>query len=421
VGDGGSVCQSPDAACPSPSTPAVRWECEQARDCNGNPHGAVCCGTGALAAADCSGTNFATVDVDAGFAGTYCTTNCVGPDYVVCEASGDCPSATCLLTRGLGNQFGHCAEPDGGACSACVQSAEACVAPLAIGDCMSTCTDGVLSCAPIDTVPLGANSPIGIAFDGTNMWVTDFGGTDIAKVSPTLRVSTFPLGSNLETEGIAFDRTNMWVTNQGDSSLKKISPSGAVIGTFTVGSEPNAIAFDGTNMWVTLQGGTVVEVASDGTVGTTVALQSGPSGIAFDGMNMWITAHDGTVYTLAVVYGMLGSYPAVGNNLSAIAFDGLNMWVTDQQDNKVIELAPDGAAIGAYPVGQEPFGIAFDGTNMWVTNHGDDTVTELSPWGATIGTFAVGMMPYGIAFDGLHMWVANYGNGSAGNGTLTVL
>ena len=49
---------------------------------------------------------------------------------------------------------------------------------------------------------------------------------------------------------IAFDGTNMWVTNRGDDTVTKLSPAGAMLGTFAVGSDPVGIAFDGTHMWV---------------------------------------------------------------------------------------------------------------------------------------------------------------------------
>ena len=50
--------------------------------------------------------------------------------------------------------------------------------------------------------------------------------------------------------GIAFDGTNMWVSNCHDNTVTELSPDGGTLGTFPVGDCPNEIAFDGTNMWV---------------------------------------------------------------------------------------------------------------------------------------------------------------------------
>ena len=53
--------------------------------------------------------------------------------------------------------------------------------------------------------------------------------------------------------GLAFDGTNMWVTNHGGNSVTKIQVHGPgvnILGTYSVGVQPYGIAFDGTYMWV---------------------------------------------------------------------------------------------------------------------------------------------------------------------------
>lgn len=59
---------------------------------------------------------------------------------------------------------------------------------------------------------------------------------------------TFPVGNG--PDAMAFDGTNMWVTNFGSNTVTELSPTGATLRTVTVGSNPDAIAFDGTDMWV---------------------------------------------------------------------------------------------------------------------------------------------------------------------------
>src|ERR1700687_3304633 len=68
--------------------------------------------------------------------------------------------------------------------------------------------------------------------------------------------------------GLAFDGANVWVTNFVDATVTNIRSNDAtVLGTFTVGHKPYNIAFDGANIWVTNQGdNNVVKLrASDGT------------------------------------------------------------------------------------------------------------------------------------------------------------
>jgi len=68
-----------------------------------------------------------------------------------------------------------------------------------------------------------------------------------------------PLGGSTAASGIAFDGTNMWVTRKGCNDVTKLSPSGAKLGTFPVGPTPTGLAFDGARMWAT-RSGAVVEL-----------------------------------------------------------------------------------------------------------------------------------------------------------------
>ncbi len=52
-------------------------------------------------------------------------------------------------------------------------------------------------------------------------------------------LGTFPAGSS--PTAIAFDGTNMWVTNYWDLTVTELSPSGAQIGTFAVPWAPHGI------------------------------------------------------------------------------------------------------------------------------------------------------------------------------------
>lgn len=66
-------------------------------------------------------------------------------------------------------------------------------------------------------------------------------------------VGTYPVGSN--PYGVAFDGPNIWVTNTGSNNVTKLqAPGGQVMGTFSVGIAPFGIAFDGANIWVANSG-----------------------------------------------------------------------------------------------------------------------------------------------------------------------
>src|SRR5438552_2589388 len=69
--------------------------------------------------------------------------------------------------------------------------------------------------------------------------------------------------------------------------------TGAVLGTFVVGTKPIGVAFDGTNIWVANGGSNDVTKlrASDGNVLGTFAVGSNPFYMAFDGASIWVANH----------------------------------------------------------------------------------------------------------------------------------
>jgi hypothetical protein len=223
--------------------------------------------------------------------------------------------------------------------------------------------------------------------------------------------NSFTVGTN--PIGVAFDGANIWVANQSSNNVTKLRANdGSVLGTYSVGTWPNGIAFDGANIWVTNSSSNNVTKlrASDGSVLGTYSVGTNPCGIAFDGVNIWVAnqntnnltklrANDGYV---------LGTY-SVGTNPMGVAFDGANIWVTNYGSNSVTKLRPiDGFVLGTYSVGTNPMGVAFDGTNIWVANYGSNNAMRLrAADGSVLGTYGVGSGPAGVAFDGANIWVAN--------------
>jgi DNA-binding beta-propeller fold protein YncE len=62
----------------------------------------------------------------------------------------------------------------------------------------------------------------------------------------SFRVGAAPLG-------IAPNGTHIWVTNSGDNTVDELNPDGSVrgLGAIPVGHFPHGIASDGTHVWVT--------------------------------------------------------------------------------------------------------------------------------------------------------------------------
>jgi hypothetical protein len=267
---------------------------------------------------------------------------------------------------------------------------------------------------PQATFGVGTN-PEGVAFDGTNIWVTNFSSFNVTK----LRASD---GANLGTfavintaDAVVYDGVNIWVGT--DNGLQKIRPSdGAILGTFSVGKTFRGLVFDGANIWGTNVGtNTATKIrASDGTTLGTFTVGTFPLGIEFDGANIWVgNKNSNSVTELRASDGLLLGTFTVGTNPVGLAFDGSNIWVTNENGGNVTKLrASDGANLGTFSAGGlNPIGVAFDGTNIWIANAGpaSKTVTKLrTSDGSILGTFQTGgTNSAALVFDGTNMWVTS--------------
>jgi YVTN family beta-propeller protein len=219
----------------------------------------------------------------------------------------------------------------------------------------------------------------GQTFPGTGASTVNPLQVALLKWFPTYQSASFPVGE--EPSGVAFDGSNIWVTNSDDTITELQASTGAVLGTFSVGIEPAAIAFDGANIWTAnINGNNVIKLqAATGTVVGTFPVGSNPNGVAFDGANIWVanSGSNNVTKLLAATGALLGTFP-VGSNPKAVAFDGANIWVANYGSNNVTKvLAATGTVVGTFPVGSEPLGVAFDGANIWVANWGSKSVSKL--------------------------------------------
>jgi len=196
---------------------------------------------------------------------------------------------------------------------------------------------------------------------------------------PANQTAAFTVGAT--PEGVAFDGANMWVANFGSSTVTKIRASdGFIVGTFSVGS-PTGVAFDGANIWVSdFSSGTITKLlASDGSTLGSFAVGTNPWDVAFDGTNIWVANFGSNNVTKLKTTGTTTGTFAVGNGPRLLAYDGANIWVANDSSNSVTELkASTGAKLGTFAVGGNPDGgVAFDGANVWVTNSSSGTVSKL--------------------------------------------
>ncbi len=189
---------------------------------------------------------------------------------------------------------------------------------------------------------IGPYFPERILFDGENIWV----GTGEATViklrgSDAAVLGTYTVNSGeMPVFGLAFDGANIWATNYGLNTVTKLRASdGAIQGTFPVGSYPVSAAFDGTNIWVAnALDNTLTKLrASDGALLNTVRVGEAPSALLFDSRHIWVTnTNDNTVMRLDPKRGTILRTYTTGQVPYNLVFDETNIWVSDFRNRGLV-------------------------------------------------------------------------------------
>jgi DNA-binding beta-propeller fold protein YncE len=186
------------------------------------------------------------------------------------------------------------------------------------------------------------DAPVDITTDGQFIWTANL--SSVSRVNPANGTSlTFTAGFATPI-GILFDGTNLWVTDYLSNSsnpgmLHKLGSSGAVVQNVIVGAGPSNPIFDGSNIWVPNFVGQSVSVvrARDGMVLATLTGNglNGPVQAAFDGQRVLVTNfgtdfHGNSVSMWnAADLTPIGSFDTGAATAPASACsDGINFWIT---------------------------------------------------------------------------------------------
>jgi DNA-binding beta-propeller fold protein YncE len=192
---------------------------------------------------------------------------------------------------------------------------------------------------PVTLTSSLGNLPLGIAFDGSQIWTANSSGSvSIATLNPTT-VTTVSTGFT-QPSGILYDGSNMWVTD-GAHTLLKLNADGSIAQTIPVGNSPGFPVFDGTNIWV-------LDFGSDS---VTVVRVKDAAGNPL-----------ATPFVLATLTGNGLNHPLTA------AFDGERILVTNRSDSASLWKAADLTPLGNFSTGgtSSPFGACSDGLNFWI-------------------------------------------------------
>jgi hypothetical protein len=171
------------------------------------------------------------------------------------------------------------------------------------------------SLAAMNTSTALGDFPDRVTTDGRNLWTANLGagvGTgsvskiDLKTGPPTFTSVTYTTGFS-RPESILFDGSNLWITDYGDSSLKRVSTvNGSVLQTIPLSGTVGYMVFDGTNLWIPCQSPDQIYVvrAAGGLQGTILAQLtgnglSGPIQAAFDGERILVTDYSSTTGTVS--------------------------------------------------------------------------------------------------------------------------
>lgn len=134
--------------------------------------------------------------------------------------------------------------------------------------------------------PTGVTTPRGIALDPTNAWIV--GGTNtLYQVNrATLAVTPFTVGN--QPVPLAIDGNGaLWTANQSGNSLSKVS--GGAVSNFNVGGSPVAIATRNGRIWAALANNQIAWLNLDGSAPGTASLPLTPAGLAVDATGqVWV-------------------------------------------------------------------------------------------------------------------------------------
>jgi hypothetical protein len=125
------------------------------------------------------------------------------------------------------------------------------------------------------------------------MWASSVDTNQVIKLSSSCSPTYYSAPGG--PVGIVFDGTNLWTANVTNSTISRINLSGTVTGSYTVGYQPWWIAYDGANVWATDFAVGKVSKMSTSSPGsnppsyqTCGSATSHPLGLAFDGAQMWV-------------------------------------------------------------------------------------------------------------------------------------
>lgn len=204
----------------------------------------------------------------------------------------------------------------------------------------------------------GLNHPTGLAFDcAGNLYVANYAGFRNSTIMKFVADGTGSLfATNLYASmGVAVDGTNIYIANEGSTIINKISSGGSSSVFATTGYSTEGLAFDGLgNLYVADFNENRVMKYTPGGAGSIFAGSglNGPTGIAFDGTgNLYVANASGnTIHKFSPSGTDLGTFASTGlNSPQGVAFDSMgNLYVANFFGGSIRRFSSAGTDLGNF-------------------------------------------------------------------------
>lgn len=275
-----------------------------------------------------------------------------------------------------------------------------------------------------------ASNPFGVIQgpDG-NMWVTQYTGNKIAKVTADGTVTEYAVSGGPVGITVGPDN-NLWFTEYTGNKIAKMSTAGVVLAEYSLpvaGVFPRSIVkgADG-NLWFTeVSGNKIGKITTDGVITEYATLSAGPRGITLgsDG-NIWYTTDANAIGKMTTA-GVATEYTvpsATSNPRNIISGNDGAMWFSEQAGNKIGRVTTSGI-FSEYTIptsASAPSGLVNgpSGTGIWFVEGVGKKIGHISPDGTIISEIATPSItgqPEEITMDSSgNLWYTEYGSGKIG-------
>jgi streptogramin lyase len=204
-----------------------------------------------------------------------------------------------------------------------------------------------------------------------NIWVTlsgSAGGEDVAKVTPEGVVTPYDDPEFNNPIGIASDGTDLWVTQAAEVvKFSPADPTNAAPTAIAEISDPRGITRgpDG-NMWAA-SGDKLIRIppANPATYQDFTITGMGARGISADSDSLWIADFGGSRIVDATTAGSPTFYPVTDPPQEVGAAAGVAQVAYASPSNEVGRITPGGAAMPTPAPGADPFGVAYGADAAW--------------------------------------------------------